>query len=35
MSKELDALVIESFYLEKPKQNKLLKKNYKNQFELD
>tara|TARA_B100000900_G_C20572456_1_gene713851 strand:+ start:1754 stop:1861 length:108 start_codon:yes stop_codon:yes gene_type:complete len=35
MGTELDTLVIGNFFLEKINQNKLLKKDYKNSFELD
>ena len=35
MGTELDRLVIGNFYLEKDKQPQLLKKNYKEKFELD
>jgi carbamoyltransferase len=35
MGTDLDKLVIGNCYLDKTNQNKFLKKDYKNQFELD
>ena len=35
MGTDLDSLVIGNCFLEKDKQNKILKKNYKDNFELD